>query len=83
MYTRLTTSSRAERLPPAYCDSLVDYLNDLLEGGRGGGTFFPLVEVTYWNDADQYFGSMTTLGWVFLPLCLGVGESLRTLTKRT
>ena len=54
MYTRLTTSSRAERLPPACCDSLVDYLNDLLEGGRGGGTFFPLVEVTYWNDANQY-----------------------------
>ena len=26
---------------------------------------------------------MTTLGWVFLPLCLGVGKSLRTLTERT
>ena len=37
MYTRLTTSSRAERLPPACCDSLVDYLDDLLE--RGGYLF--------------------------------------------
>ena len=40
MYTRLTTSSRAERLPPACCDSLVDYLNDLLEGGGAGVPFF-------------------------------------------
>ena len=40
MYTRLTTSSRAERLPPACCDLLVDYLNDLLEGGAGRGYLF-------------------------------------------
>ena len=40
MYTRLTTSSRAERLPPACCDSLVDYLNDLLEGVGAGVPFF-------------------------------------------
>ena len=39
MYTRLTTSSRAERLPPACSDSLVDYLNDLLEGGGRGYLF--------------------------------------------